>query len=67
MKRIINIRPLSEETMRKSFGSSMEDKLRELKDEIKELFKQKFKCDENKLNNLQIIQKIDFIIKECNE
>ena len=36
MKRIINIRPLSEETMRKSFGSSMEDKLRELKDEIKD-------------------------------
>ena len=35
MKRIINIRPLSEETMRKSFGSSIEDKLRELKDEIK--------------------------------
>ena len=36
MKRIINIRPLSEETMRKSFGASMEDKLRELKDEIKD-------------------------------
>lgn len=36
MKRIINIRPLSEETMRKSFGASMEDKLRELKEEIKD-------------------------------
>ena len=41
--------------------------LEQLKDEIKELFKQEFKCNENKLNNLQIIQKIDHIIKECNE
>lgn len=36
MKRIINIRPLSEETMRKSFSASIEDKLRELKEEIKD-------------------------------
>lgn len=41
--------------------------LEQLKDEIKMLFKQELKCNEDKLNNLQIIQKIDFIIKECNE
>lgn len=34
MKRIYNIRPLSEETMRKSFSASYEDKLRELKKEV---------------------------------
>ena len=36
MKRIFNIRPLSENTMRKSFGASYEDKLRELGKEIKD-------------------------------
>lgn len=36
MKTLINLRPLSEETMRKSFGSSMEDKLNDLKPYIKD-------------------------------
>lgn len=36
MKKIINIRPLSENTIRKSFGASIEDKLRELRDEVKD-------------------------------
>lgn len=36
MKRIINIRPLSEDTLRKSFSASYEDKLRELDKEIKD-------------------------------
>ena len=37
MKRIINIRPLSEETMRKSFGASIKDQLSELNVEIKDI------------------------------